>query len=83
MDPEQEDRATELALLHHVLDEHPALLGQSDLIRELVADPEDTAGRDAVERAISELIGRGLLQRLSDYVLPTRAAAYVRTLGGL
>lgn len=83
MDPEKEDRAVELALLHHVLDEHPALLGRSDLIRELSIDAEDIAERDAVERAISELIGRGLLQRLGDYVLPTRAAAYVRRLGGL
>ena len=83
MDPEKEDRATELALLHHVLDEHPALLGRSDLIRELSSDAGNTAERDAVERAISELIGRGLLQRLGDYVLPTRAAAYVRRLGAL
>ena len=83
MDPEKEDRATEFALLLHVLDEAPALLGQSDLIRELSGDAENVAGRDAVERAIAELVGRGLLQRLGEHVLPSRAAAYVRTLGGL
>jgi hypothetical protein len=73
----------EFALLLHVLDEHPALLDKSDLIRELSGAAEDVAGRDAVERAISELVGRGLLKRLGECVLPTRAAAYIRILGGL
>jgi hypothetical protein len=82
MDPDQEDRAAQVALLHHVLDEHPALLCKSDLIRELSNDPDDWVQRDAVERAISELVKRGLLQWLDDFVLPTRAAVYGRSLGG-
>lgn len=83
MDPDQEDRTTQLALMHHVLDEHPTLLSRSDLIRELSDDSDDWVQRDAVERAISELVKQGLLRCLDDYVLPTRSALYGRLLGGL
>lgn len=82
MDPDQEDRAMQVALLHHVLDEHPTLLSRSDLIRELSDDVDDWVQRDALERAISELAKQGLLRCLSDYVLPTRPAVYGRLLGG-
>lgn len=82
MDPEEEDRAVQVALLHHVLDEHPTLLRQSDLIRELSSRSDDWTEHDSVERAISELVKRGLLQYLGDYVLPTRPAVYGRFLGG-
>lgn len=81
-DPDQEDRAMQEALFHHLLDEHPTLLSRSDLIRELADDPDDWVQRDAVERAISELVKQGLLRCLDDYVLPTRAAAYGRLLAG-
>jgi hypothetical protein len=81
-DPGQEDQAMQLALLHHVLDEHPTLLSQSDLVRELSDDSDDWVQRDAVQRAISELIKQGLLRHLDDYVLPTRPAMYCRLLGG-
>lgn len=83
IDADEEDRAVQVALLHHVLDEHPTLLSQSDLIRELSSDSNNWAERDAVERAVSDLVKRGLLQHLNDYVLPTRPALYSRVLGGL
>lgn len=83
MDPDEEDRGVQAALMHHILDEHPGLLSRSDLIRELADDPDDWIQRDAVERAISELVKQGLLRYLSDCVLPTRAAVYGRLLGGL
>lgn len=82
-DPDQEDRALQVALLHHVLDEHPTLLSRSDLIRELSDDADDWVQRDGVERAVSELVKRGLLRCLDNYVLPTRPAVYGRALGGL
>jgi hypothetical protein len=82
MDPDQEDRAVQVALLHHLLDVHPALLSQSDLIRELAGGTEDqTHHRDSVERAVSDLVKLGLLRYLGDYVLPTRPAIYGRLLG--
>ncbi|MGN6275693.1 MAG: hypothetical protein ACTHNP_07160 [Solirubrobacterales bacterium] len=83
MEPDEEDRAVQVALLHHVLDEHPALLSRADLVRELSSDSGDWTQRDAVERAVSELVKQGLLRYLDDYVLPTRAALHGRLLGGL
>jgi len=59
--------------LRHVVETHPATLRLSDLIREL-GDPDDFPERDAVERAVRELIKGGLLFRCEGAVLPTRAA---------
>jgi hypothetical protein len=82
MEPHEEDAAVQDAILHHVLDEHPSLLSQADLIREIPSGRNARATRDNVERAIDELVKRGLLDRLGDYALPTRAAVYSRELGG-
>lgn len=82
MDPQEEDGAVQGALLRHVLDEHPTLLRQSDLLREFLEGEESWAGRDRIERAIAELVKLGLLERLHDYVLPTRPALACRLLGG-
>jgi hypothetical protein len=37
---------------------------------------ESFPDNDAVRRAVSELVGAGLLHRLSAFVLPTRVALY-------
>jgi MoxR-like ATPase len=69
-----EDRATESAVLQHVLSLHPSPIALDDLIREL-ADGEDSFGaRDAVERAVRDLAGCGLLHRNGSLVLASRAA---------
>jgi hypothetical protein len=81
--PHEEDAEVQEVVMNHLLDEHPALLRESDLIREIRVGGDDGAQRDAIERAISELIKAGLLDRLGDYVLPTRPAVHSRTLGGL
>lgn len=57
----------------HIMESQPATLRVSDLIREL-AEGEDFAHRDRVERAIHELTNAGLLFRHGGAVLPTRAA---------
>jgi hypothetical protein len=72
-DPSGQDQRTERAVLAHVLDTHPATLRFSDLIREL-AEPEDFAQRDGIERAVAALVKGGLLFRCEGTVLPTRAA---------
>lgn len=72
----------QVALFHHVLDGHPTLLSRSDLVRELSDDADDWVQRDAIDRAISELVKQGLFRYLDHYVLPTRAAVYGRSLGG-
>lgn len=74
-----EDKSVEQAVLAHVLATHPATLRVSDLIREL-GDPEDFAKRDAVERAVRELVKGGLLFRCEGAVLPTRQALYFEEL---
>jgi hypothetical protein len=68
-----EDLNTERAVLVHVVETFPQTLRLSDVIRELGAT-EDFVARDAIERAIRELVQGGLLFRCSGAVLPTRTA---------
>jgi len=71
-----EDQRDEGAVLRHVISTHPATLRLSDLIREL-GDPDDFSKRDAIERAVRELVAAGLLFRCEGTVLPTRQALYL------
>lgn len=68
-----EDREIEKAVLFHVVEAQPATLRLSDLIRELVSS-DDFSERDAVERAVRELVKGGLMFRCEGAVLPTRTA---------
>jgi len=61
-------------VLEFVLDEHPATLTIPELCRALYAHPGDFATNDAVERAIRDLDGAGLLSCEGGVVRPTRAA---------
>jgi hypothetical protein len=72
--PAAEDAATESAVLQQVLSFHPAQVTVGELVRELAGDPADFGRRDAVERAIRDLAGAGLLNRHDAFVVPTRAA---------
>jgi hypothetical protein len=65
----REDAAAQRAVLSLVLHEHPALLAASEVEREIGAG-------DAVERAVCDLTGAGLLRREGATVLPTRAALH-------
>jgi hypothetical protein len=79
----KEDTATESAVLQHVLALHPAQTSFDELLREVAEDPGDFARRDAIERAVRDLTGAGLLQRNGKLVLPTRAALrFDELLGG-
>ena len=68
----------EEAVLRHVLNWQPTILRLCDLIRELAKDPREFGDRDAVKRAVRDLIKVGLLHRQGECVLPTPAAVYVR-----
>lgn len=69
-----QDAATESAVLQHVLALHPAQVTVAELAREVGGAPGEFAGRDAIERAVRDLSGAGLLHRHDCFVLPTRAA---------
>lgn len=68
-----EDMQDERAVLVHVVETFPQTLRLSDLIREMQAS-EDFTKRDAIERAVRELVNAGLLFRSSGAVLPSRTA---------
>lgn len=70
----EEDRAEESAVLQHVLAVHPATITVEELVRELDPGRDSFSRRDAVERAVRDLAGAGLLHRGDSLVLPTRAA---------
>ena len=65
----REDAAAQRAVLGFVLDEHPTLLAADEVEREVGAG-------DAVDRALDDLTGAGLLRREGATVLPTRAALH-------
>ncbi|HEY5976356.1 MAG TPA: hypothetical protein VIT85_00750 [Solirubrobacterales bacterium] len=69
-----EDVRVEAAALRRLLDLHPAQVSTEELTRELGADPEAFDQRDAVERALRELVGSGLAHRNGDFVFPSLAA---------
>jgi predicted transcriptional regulator len=68
-----EDEGVESVVLQQLLDLHPTRLTVAELRRELGGD-RDFAERDAVERAVRELVAVGLLHRGEEFVAPTRAA---------
>jgi len=70
----EEDRAFESAVLQHVLFLHPAAVALEDLARELGTDAGSFAEQDALERAVRDLCGAGLLHRNGPLLLPSRAA---------
>jgi len=68
-----EDLKEERAIFVHLVETFPQTLRLSDLIREM-GGTGNFGKRDAVERAVRELLRGGLLFRCSGAVLPTRAA---------
>lgn len=65
----------ECRVLREVLSIYPESLTLEELIRELTVSPPDEHGsEEAVQVAVLELTGCGLLHRLGDLVLPTRPA---------
>jgi hypothetical protein len=78
--PTAEDTKAERAVLVFLLDEHPSQLTIPELSLALNAAEGGFAASDAVERAVRELVGAGLLRCQGAFVLPTRAALYVERL---
>jgi hypothetical protein len=61
-------------VLREVLDLYPETLTLDELVRELTIDSVESEERDRVQRAVRDLIAGGLIHRVGDLVLPTRAA---------
>ena len=72
--PAAEDAATESAVLQQLLDLHPVQVTVAELVREVGGESPSFAERDAIERAVRDLTGAGLLHRHDAFVMPTRAA---------
>lgn len=69
-----QDARDQAQVLREVLDLYPATLTLDELVRELtVASPEFTE-HDRIKRAVRDLTAGGLIHRIGDLVLPTRAA---------
>jgi hypothetical protein len=78
--PTTEDTKAERAVLAFLLDEHPSQLTIPELSLALNAAEDNFAANDAVERAVRELVGGGLLRCQGAFVVPTRATLYVERL---
>jgi hypothetical protein len=74
--PASEDAAIESAVLQQVLSLHPTQITLAELTREIGGEAAVFAQRDAIERAVRDLAGAGLLHRQDAFVLPTRAALH-------
>jgi len=70
----EEDKVYEAAVLQQVLALHPTPATLAELVDEIAGENDDFGQRDAVERAVRDLAGCGLLHRSEALVLPSRAA---------
>jgi hypothetical protein len=70
----EDDAATESAVLQQVLELHPTSLTMEELVREMGEDERGGGEREAVERAVRDLVATGLLHHSDAFVRPTRAA---------
>jgi hypothetical protein len=70
----EEDAREERRVLREVLTIYPASFTLEELTRELTVGSSEYSDQDAIERAVRDLIGCGLLHRMGELVLPTRPA---------
>ncbi len=79
MRPEQttgaQDDQMQAAVIHRLLAECPETLVVSELIHEFTQGREKPRFEetDAIERAVADLVGSGILHREHDTIRPTRA----------
>ncbi len=68
------DDAVESAVLALLIALHPTQVTLEELVRELAGERAGFAERDAIERAVRDLGGAGLVHRVEARTFPTRAA---------
>lgn len=76
VNPADEDRDTQGAVLAHLLYLHPAQLTVEEIVREIATAPDEFGDRDQIERAIRDLARVGLLHRNGRFVMPARPAVH-------
>jgi hypothetical protein len=88
----EEDAVDQVAVLNHLLDEHPHLLRYSDLVRELtkeadwLVDAGHHMSRDDLDRALGELREKDAIYSKGEeadqdpWVVPSRTAVYINAL---
>lgn len=74
--PAAQDAKAERAVLAFLINEYPNQLTVVEVSWALNHGPVEFETEDAVERAVRELVGGGLLHCHGAFVLPTRAALY-------
>lgn len=75
--PAEQDRKFRRAVLDHVIYRHPTHLRVDELVLEFTAGRgEECDDSDAIERAVRDLTGAGLLHCPDSLVMPTNAALY-------
>ena len=72
--PTTEDHHAQQAILALLLETHPGQLAVDEVMRELTDRPDEFGPRDAIENAVRDLVGAGLVHRHGPFVFPTRAA---------
>jgi hypothetical protein len=72
--PGEREDMTEQAVLSILLDAHPGQCSLEEVVREMTDRPEEFPARDAINNAIRDLVGAGLLHRHGAFVFATRAA---------
>ena len=70
----EQDLRDQGVVLIHILHRHPTLLTIPDLVREITSGSEDFGEGDAVERAVRDLNGIGLLHCPGGLAVPSPAA---------
>jgi hypothetical protein len=68
-----EDYKWQGRVLGFVLHEYPHQLTEKEIVREMVGEKPSFDQRDAVERAIEEVVRAGLFRRCESMVLLTKA----------
>lgn len=81
LSPEVKDRKIESAVLAFVLEQHPAQLSTGEVVLAFERDRAAFCQVDAIERALAELVGAGLLRRVGPVLAPTLPALYYSRLG--
>jgi len=74
--PDPKDKKVERAVLAFLIYRYPERLTIPALYRILSEENSNFESDDAVERAVRELVGAGLLECRDEFVVPTRAALY-------